>query len=181
MYSALGLAGAAVAAKSAVGGVFGGGSNQISQGYGPSYGYNSGGYNSVGYSSGPSLTTSYPSPTYVTSQAYVPPQTYAPPQPAYVQQSAYVQQPPSYVSAPQSSFGNPISSALAWKAGIANNLVGGISSGFNGISNGLSGGFANSVQQPIGYSYGAPPPPPPPSAVGGPVPNKPVYVVCDNN
>lgn len=44
-----------------------------------------------------------------------------------------------------------------------------------------------SVSSP-GYSYGpsvqAPPPPPPPPApvaAVGPVPNKPVYVVCDNN
>ncbi|XP_055326675.1 uncharacterized protein LOC129580359 [Sitodiplosis mosellana] len=155
---ALGLAGAAISAKSALGGGFNGGSNQITQGYGSAYGYGN---------SGPSLTTAYPSPSYITSQTYVPPQTYAPPpppQPAYVQQQAYV-------AAPQPSFTGPINSALAWKAGIANNFVSGISSG-----------FSNSVQQPVvGYSYGAPPPPPPQPIAGGPLPNKPVYVVCDSH
>lgn len=178
--SALGLAGAAFSGRSAFGG---GVSNQIPQSYGPAYGYGN---------AGPSLTTAYPTPTYVTSQTYVPQPTYS-----------TLPQPAAYGVAPQASFTSPINSALAWKAGLANNLVNGISSGFNGISNGISsgfsgvssgissgfngvgGGFVSAVQQPVvGYSYGAPPPPPPPAPqpiAGGPLPNKPVYVVCDNN
>lgn len=149
----MGLAGAAFSGRSAFGG---GVSNQIPQSYGPAYGYGN---------MGPSLTTAYPAPTYVTSQTYVPPPTYS-----------TLPQPAAYGVAPQASFTGPLNSALAWKAGIANNFANGIGNGFNGISSGFS-----AVQQPVvGYSYGAPPPPPQPIA-GGPVPNKPVYVVCDNN
>lgn len=108
----------------------------------------------------------------------MPPQTYAP-APVPAPQPAYIPAPqPVYYAAPQQSFSNPISGALAWKAGIANNLVSGISNGFNGLSSGI----ANSIQQPVGYSYGAPPPPPPPQPIAAAaVPNKPLYVVCDNN
>lgn len=135
----MGLAGSAFGGKS-----FLGGGNQISQGYGPSYGYNSYGYNSA-------PTTA----TYYTSQTYVP-QTYSPPQ--------YVQPPPVY-GPPQPVF-NPINSALAWKAGLANNLASSI--GFSG---------QNQIQAAPAYSYGAPPP----VAVAQVAPVPKPYVACDNN
>lgn len=172
----MGLAGAAVAAKTAIGGTLFGGGNQLSQGYGPSYGYNSYGSNSYGPNSygsnsyGSVPTTAYPSATYYTSQTYspqnyVPQQTYAPPQPSYVQpQPSYVQ-PPAYAygAPPRPSFNNPINGVLAWKAGLASNFGNAI--GFNS---------QNQIQAAPTYAYGAPPVP------SGPVPNKPLYVVCDN-
>lgn len=154
----MGLAGV-VASKNAGGGGFGG--NQISQGYGRSYGYNS----------AQSLSTSYPS-TYVASQTYVPQQPqYVPQQPQYVAQPPqYVPQQPAYIPQ-QPSFGGPINSALAWKAGLANNLVSGIGGGFASNS-------ASYAAPATAYSYGAPPPSAGQIAT---VPNKPLYVVCDNN
>lgn len=156
----MGLAGSAIAAKSAFGGNFlggGSGGNQISQGYGPSYGYNSGSSygNSYGYNPAPTTATYYTSQTYV-PQTYAPPQTYASPQPSYIQ-------PPSVYGPPQPSF-NPINSALAWKAGLASNLASSI--GFNQNQ--------NQIQSAPAYAYGAPP-----VQYGAP-PNKPVYVACDN-
>lgn len=190
LLSALGLAGA-FAAKSALmgggsqNGLFGGGSS--SGGYGQSYGYNSG---------PTTLTTSYPT-TYYASQTYVPqqPQTYGPPpQPTYVQpQPTYVSAPaPSYgppqsYAPPQSygqqqSFGGPIGAALSWKAGIVSGITSGISSKASQF------GFP-SHQQAVApapsyayNSYSAEVPSVQYEAVAqpAPVPNKPVYVICDN-
>lgn len=95
-------------------------------------------------------------------QTYAPAPVYGPP-PSYGN--------PSYgnPSFGNPSFGNPIGSALAWKAGLANNFASGIG-GFGG-----SVGFGGQAPTPS-YAYGAPPPVP---AAQIAVPNKPVYVVCD--
>lgn len=64
---ALGLAGAAVAAKGAIGGVFTGGAGGPHSTPSQQYGY---GYNN--YHSAPSYTTGYPSAGYYSSQSVVP-------------------------------------------------------------------------------------------------------------
>lgn len=152
--SALGLAGAFASRSS--------GGQQ--QNYGPAYSYNT----------APALTTAYPATPYYNSQSYGPPQTYAPPQPAYVapQQPAYVPQP---YGPPPSPFA-PINAALSWKSGLVNNFARGVSSSISNTASLV--GFPSPNQIQPAYSYGAPPPV---AAQLGPVPNKPVYVVCDHN
>lgn len=200
---ALGLAGA-VAAKSAIGiggiglggmgglGGIGGGNGgaQPPQPYGPSY----------NYGNVPTTVQAAP-PSYYPSQAYVPQQVQQVPvqQVQSVQHIQPVQQPIYGQPIYGQSSGGPLSAAIAWKSGLV-----------SGITNSLSNGFGGQFRSPIAaappaYTYQqypavvsaplaqpaysesvqvapiAPAAQIAPSQIQQPVPNKPLYVVCDNN
>lgn len=166
---------------------------------------------SYSYGAAPTLTTSYPSTYYTSQtyapapQTYAPvPQTYAvppPPPPPQVVQPQVVYGVPQHQ--PQASYGNPISNAIAWKQGVVTGITNSISGGFGNAASFLT----PPAPQAPAYSYGAQISAPVPQyqygpvaqvaqqvgpvgpvehvgpvgPVVGPVPNKPVFVVCDNN
>lgn len=176
-----------------IGGIGGGigGGNGAPQPYGPSY----------NYGSVPTTVQAAP-PSYYPSQAYVPQQVQQVQQ-IPVQQIQPVQHYQPIVQSMQPIYGQPVygqqsggplSAALAWKSGLVNGLT-------NSFSNGIIGLRPPVAAAPPAY-YGpaivsAPAPSPAytevlpapvpaaqvadPSQVAPGGPNKPVYVVCDNN
>lgn len=190
------MAGAVAAKTAAVGGIGNLGGGGVGGGLSGIFNGNSGSQQVYGpaysYGAAPTVSTALPSPTYYTSQTYVPPQTYAPPPPPPPPQ----QQPHVVYGVPQQPQPpfNPISAAIQWKTGVVSGLTNGITSGFGNAASII--GLAPPAVAPA-YSYAAPAysslqvgsvaqaapvaPPQPIAAPIGPVPNKPVYVVCDSN
>lgn len=205
-FSALGLAGA-VAAKSAVGmgGIGLGGMGGIGGGLGGGFGGSVGGhggpqpYGGPSYSYGNVPTSVQAAPSYYPSQNYVPQQVQ---QVQPVQQIPVQQLPVQQIQTVQPVYGQPsggpFSAALAWKSGIVSGITNSLSNGIIGLrppvaaAPAYSYSYAPAVSAPIAApSYTdipvAPIAPaaqqvaPPQAAQVGPVANKPVYVVCDNN